>query len=67
MTERIPDSRLVNMAADIAAMETLTIRMIDQTRKHFPEGSQILGEVLTHLVAAHIGLKNAVDWPVPIP
>jgi len=67
MTKRIPDSRLVNMAADIAALEDLTIRMIDETRTHFPEGSQQLTEVLGYLVAAHIGLKDIAQWPVALP
>ena len=67
MTERIPDSRLVNMAADIAALEHLTIQMIDETRKHFPEGSSQLTEILSHLMAAHMGVKDVADWPVPIP
>jgi len=67
MTKRIPDSRLVNMAADIAALEDLTIQMIDETRTHFPEGSQQLTEVLGYLVAAHIGLKDIAQWPVALP
>ena len=67
MTKRIPDSRLVNMAADIAAMEDQTIQIIDETRKHFPEGSGHLTEVLCYLVAAHLRLKDAVEWPVEVP
>ena len=67
MTKRIPDSRLVNMAANIASLEDLTIQMIDETRKEFPEASQMLTEVLGYLVAAHIGLKDVTEWPVPIP
>jgi hypothetical protein len=67
MTKRIPDSRLVNMAAEIASLEDLTIQMIDETRKHFPEGSHQLTEVLGYLVAAHIGLKDVTEWPVPLP
>jgi len=67
MIKKIPDSRLVNMAADIAAMEDQTIQMIDETRQDFPEASHMLTEVLGYLVAAHIGLKDAVEWAVPLP
>jgi 1,4-dihydroxy-2-naphthoyl-CoA synthase len=67
MTKRIPDSRLVNMAAEIASLEDLTIQMIDETRKDFPEASHMLTEVLGYLVAAHIGLKDVTEWPVPLP
>jgi len=67
MTKKIPDSRLVNMAADIAAMEDATIRLIDECRDKFPEASLQLTEVLGYLVAAHIGLKDAVEWPVEVP
>jgi hypothetical protein len=55
------------MAAEIASLEDLTIQMIDETRKDFPEASHMLTEVLGYLVAAHIGLKDAVQWPVPLP
>jgi len=67
MIKRIPDSRLVNAAADIGALEDLTIQMIDETRKEFPEASHKLTEVLGYLVAAHIGLKDAVEWAVEVP
>jgi 1,4-dihydroxy-2-naphthoyl-CoA synthase len=67
MIKKIPDSRLVNAAADISALEDLTMQMIDETRQAFPEASHMLTEVLGYLVAAHIGLKDAVEWAVPLP
>lgn len=67
MLKRIPDSRLVNIAAELAAIETEIIRLIDEARKNFPEACQGLTESLGYVVAAHIGLKEAVDWPVPVP
>jgi hypothetical protein len=67
MIKRIPDSRLVNMAAELSAMETEIIRLIDEARVNFPEACQELTECLGYVVAAHIGLKEAVDWPVPVP
>jgi hypothetical protein len=67
MTDRINDSRLVNMAADIAAMEDDTIRLIDECRTKHPKVSEELTTVLGYLVAAHLGLKDVAEWPVPLP
>jgi hypothetical protein len=55
------------MAAELSAMETEIIRLIDEARTNFPEACQELTECLGYVVAAHIGLKEAVDWPVPVP
>jgi hypothetical protein len=67
MTNKINDSRLVNIAADIAAMEDDTIRLIDECRKRHPEVSQELTNILGYLVAAHIIVKDIAEWPVPLP
>jgi hypothetical protein len=67
MTNKINDSRLVNIAADIAAMEDDTIRLIDECRKLHPEVSQELTNILGYLVAAHIIVKDIAEWPVPLP
>jgi hypothetical protein len=66
MTNKINDSRLVNMAADIAAMEDDTIRLIDECRTKHPEISEELTNILGYLVAAHIIVKDVADWPVPL-
>lgn len=55
------------MAAHIAAMEDETIRLIDECRTEHPDVSQELTTVLAYLVAAHIGLKDVAEWPVPLP
>ena len=55
------------MAADIAAMEDDTIRLIDECRTTHPQVSEELTTVLAYLVAAHLGLKDVAEWPVPLP
>ena len=60
------DSRLVQYAAELFAMEDDIIGLIDETRPTHPEASKQLTDVLGYLVAAHVALKDATDWPVPL-
>jgi hypothetical protein len=54
------------MAADIAAMEDTTIQMIDECRTEHPQVSEELTTILAYLLAAHLGLKDVAEWPVPL-
>jgi hypothetical protein len=66
MTKQINDSRLVQYAAELFAMEDDVIRLIEETRANHPEASKQLTDVLGYLVAAHVALKDIADWPVPL-
>ena len=67
MTDRIPDSRLVNWAADIQSIGAELTEIIGETTLTFPEASLQLTEVLRLLSDAHTVLNDVVDWPVPLP
>jgi hypothetical protein len=67
MAKRIPDSRLVNWAADLRTVGTELSEFIGETTLHYPEASLQLTEVLRLLSDAHTVLKDAVEWPVEVP
>ena len=67
MTKRIPDSRLVNWAADLQSIGAQLTEFIGETTRDYPEASLQLTEVLRLLSDAHTVLKDVVDWPVPLP
>ena len=67
MTNKINDSRLINMASHIASMEDDTIRLIDECRTKHPQISEELTNILGYLVAAHMIIKDVAQWPVALP
>ena len=64
MTKRIPDSRLVNWAADLQSIGAQLTDFIGETTLNYPEASLQLTEVLRLLSDAHTVLKDATEWPL---
>jgi hypothetical protein len=67
MAARINDSRIVQHVAELLSIAAALAELVEETQSKHPEASAQLMEVLAYVTAARRGLKETVDWPVPLP
>lgn len=67
MAARINDSRIVQHVAELFSVIDGIAQLVEETQRSNPEASAQLTEVLAYVIAARRGLKETVDWPVPLP